>query len=314
MQKFKEFQGKDLDECIQQALSYYDAPREKLEIEIVQDAKSGIFGIVGARKAKIRARRASIADTVQTILATGEGRPPRQEAREKHEKKSGEAQHKNSGQEPHHQKSAHKNSHEQARQAGDRKQQPATRPEPVAEAPFEDAHVDDLEDACPGLHLKPLEELDQQKLAEVTKDVVETLVKPVAGRDVSVSVRQGDGRICARVEWQGDAGLLIGRERQTLAAIQYLASRIISRHMDAIVRVQLDIGEYRSRQDEKLRELAFSLADRARESGKPCSTRPLSSYHRRIIHLSLQDVQDVQTRSSGEGPLKRVIIAPKRNH
>ena len=49
MDGFKEFQGKDLDSAIKDACSYFDARREQLEIEILQDAKSGIFGIVGLR-------------------------------------------------------------------------------------------------------------------------------------------------------------------------------------------------------------------------------------------------------------------------
>ena len=63
MDGFKEFQGKDLDSAIKDACSYFDARREQLEIEILQDAKSGIFGIVGARKAKIRARRVRLRET-----------------------------------------------------------------------------------------------------------------------------------------------------------------------------------------------------------------------------------------------------------
>lgn len=68
MDGFKEFNGKDLDNAIEEACTYFDAPREKLEIEIIQDSKSGIFGIVGARKAKIRARRAPLRETVQSLL------------------------------------------------------------------------------------------------------------------------------------------------------------------------------------------------------------------------------------------------------
>ena len=68
MDGFKEFQGKNLDAAIQEACSYYNVAREKLEIEIVQDAKSGIFGIVGARKAKIRARRAALREAVESVL------------------------------------------------------------------------------------------------------------------------------------------------------------------------------------------------------------------------------------------------------
>ena len=67
MEGFKEFQGKDLDSAIEEACGYFDAAREKLEIEIVQDSKSGIFGIVGARKAKVRARRVQLRETVESI-------------------------------------------------------------------------------------------------------------------------------------------------------------------------------------------------------------------------------------------------------
>lgn len=47
MEGFKEFQGKDLDSAIEEACGYFNAAREKLEIEILQDAKSGIFGHSG---------------------------------------------------------------------------------------------------------------------------------------------------------------------------------------------------------------------------------------------------------------------------
>ena len=69
MDDFKEFQGKSLDEAIRAACSYFDAQREKLEIDIIQDAKNGIFGLVGARKAIVRARRAQLKPRVGSLLA-----------------------------------------------------------------------------------------------------------------------------------------------------------------------------------------------------------------------------------------------------
>lgn len=68
MEGFKEFHGKNLDAAIKDACSYFDTSRERLEIEILQDARSGIFGIVGARKAIIRARRARLRDAVESVL------------------------------------------------------------------------------------------------------------------------------------------------------------------------------------------------------------------------------------------------------
>ena len=36
MDGFKEINGKDLDNAIEEACTYFDAPREKLEIEIIK--------------------------------------------------------------------------------------------------------------------------------------------------------------------------------------------------------------------------------------------------------------------------------------
>ena len=57
MSRFKDFEGKSLDDAISEACEYYGVAREKLEIEIVSDAKTGIFGLVGVKKAWIRAAR-----------------------------------------------------------------------------------------------------------------------------------------------------------------------------------------------------------------------------------------------------------------
>lgn len=40
------------------------------------------------------------------------------------------------------------------------------------------------------------------------------------------------------------------------------------------MRVQFDVGDYRERQDDRLRELALALAERVRATGRPCSTGP----------------------------------------
>ena len=80
MSESKEFLGKTLDAAIAEACTNYDVPREKLEIEIIEDAKTGIFGIVGARKARIRARLATLPDFMQNPAALQE-KPEKPEGR-----------------------------------------------------------------------------------------------------------------------------------------------------------------------------------------------------------------------------------------
>ena len=396
MDGFKEFQGKDLDSAIAEACGYFDLPREKLEIEILQDAKTGIFGIVGARKAKVRARRAQLREAVESVLGPRGGRRPKAAAQEDEaacaETPGREAESQN-GKNPQPKKARAERKPARAEAlAGEAEKPEAAAPAPsfapadpapqpeaaTAEAPATPleaaeesaaattgdaggdkgcharhhaaahrgqtapapkasgqpvAHKEaadrapesrrpprdlppvqdlDADDAPEGLPRTPVEDLDPEKLQSLTEATVKELVRPITGGRVPVTVRVEDGRVRANVDWSGDAGLLIGREGQTLAALQYLASRMVSHGMNAAVRVQLDIGDYRLRQDEKLRSIALGLAEKARATGRPYSTRPLSSYHRRIIHLALQDAEDLQTRSSGEGPLKRVVISRRR--
>jgi len=52
--KTLEIEGKTIDEAIEKACREFNVPREKLNVEILSEGSSGIFGI-GSKKAKIRA-------------------------------------------------------------------------------------------------------------------------------------------------------------------------------------------------------------------------------------------------------------------
>lgn len=368
MSEFKEFQGKTLDAAIAEACAYYDAPREKLEIDIVEDAKTGIFGLVGARKARIRARRAQLpglggrakgrrssepADVPQTAKmgvdsASGrdeslpavepdtpgesESPAPRKERRADKPAPRGRRQ---TAENP--DSSSDREDVSPTREVLDGAATPqvsadsvaaevtaresrrgrAPRPPRPANREAEDTPGDKNDDnghdaeVDSGLPRVALADLDQDKLVRVTTDMVSGLVFPIVG-EVPLDVSVGDDRVQVRVDCE-DTGLLIGREGQNLAAVQYLAARMVTHAVGAQVRVQVDAGDYHSRQDSRLQELARSLADKVRATGKSQSTRPLSAYQRRVIHLTLQDDPDVQTRSSGEGALKRVVVLRRKD-
>ena len=388
MDDFKEFQGKSLDEAIRAACSYFDAQREKLEIDIIQDAKNGIFGLVGARKAIVRARRAQLKPRVGSLLARDaqpasapkakaedasrapkprQGQAPRPPRGNREPKPPLEEDDSignrilppveeddsignrilpeetdiddsigNRVDEPRAPRRPRRNDgpripyegnedafrprrpRPERRANQDRPDRPERQERRPVEAPAEQdvlrdssLEFDQDEALNEGLPSKPFSELDQEKLTAVSQEVAFKIVSSILG-ETPVEVKIMENRVDIHVDCGDDSGLLIGREGQTLAALQYLTSRIVSRRMEAPVRVQFDVGDYRERQDDRLRELALALAERVRATGRPCSTRPMSSYHRRLVHMALQDSPDVQTRSSGEGPLKRVIIQRRR--
>jgi spoIIIJ-associated protein len=50
-----ETEGKSIEEAVEAACNQLNLPREKLEIEVLNSGSTGIFGIMGSKKARIRA-------------------------------------------------------------------------------------------------------------------------------------------------------------------------------------------------------------------------------------------------------------------
>jgi spoIIIJ-associated protein len=128
--------------------------------------------------------------------------------------------------------------------------------------------------------------------------------------EATVAASLGEGRITLKV--QGDrSGLLIGRKGKTLDALQFLVNKIASKALDKKIDVVIDSENYRRRREDSLTQLALKMGDKAKRIKKPVTTNPMNPHDRRLIHLALKDDEHLETRSRGEGLLKRVVIIPK---
>jgi spoIIIJ-associated protein len=141
------------------------------------------------------------------------------------------------------------------------------------------------------------------------RSILDELLRPIA-ENLTLTVDVSASPVTVHIEGDQSSGLIIGRDGQTITALQYLANRIISKSWPRSPRIQLDAGDYRQKQEEQLLGIAQFLSEKAKKSGRVQSTRPLSSFHRRVVHMALQDDRGVQTRSKGEGHMKRVLIVP----
>lgn len=108
-----------------------------------------------------------------------------------------------------------------------------------------------------------------------------------------------------------DSGLLIGKRGKTLESIQLLANIAMNKNRDNWKKIILDIEGYRNKREEALRRLALRVADRVRRTGKPKTLETMNPFERRLIHITLQEFDDVDTVSEGEGIFKRVKVYRK---
>jgi spoIIIJ-associated protein len=91
-----------------------------------------------------------------------------------------------------------------------------------------------------------------------------------------------------------------------------MVNLILSKRRRQWPRVVIDVENYRARREESLRTLADRMAYRVRRNGRPFTLEAMPASDRRIIHLALRDSSEVETYSIGEGPARRVVIAPKQ--
>jgi spoIIIJ-associated protein len=155
-----------------------------------------------------------------------------------------------------------------------------------------------------------LREEAPESLLPIAQETLEQLLKKMQ-ESATVSAEQEGDRISLRIE-TGDAGLLIGKQGQTLDAMQYLVTKILARKARSKVRVAIDVEAYRARHHESLAHLALKYGEKVKKSGKPITLNPMNPYDRRIVHLTLQGDKDLKTMSRGEGLYKKVVISPAR--
>jgi len=111
-----------------------------------------------------------------------------------------------------------------------------------------------------------------------------------------------------------ESGLIIGKRGKHLEAIQTILNIAMNKYKEDWKRIVLDIEGYRNKREEALRRLALRVADIVRKTRKTKVLEALNPFERRLIHLTLQDMPDVETISEGEGNLKtiKVIYTRKR--
>ena len=142
---------------------------------------------------------------------------------------------------------------------------------------------------------------------DTARETLETLLEKM-GMDASVVVEAGEDAVMASLDGP-DAGRLIGRQGQTLDALQYVVNRML-RQPNTHAPVYVDVAGYRERRRELLEAMAHKLAEKAIAERRPVTVEPMSARDRRTMHLALSKVPGVATRSRGEGEDRQLQIFP----
>lgn len=128
------------------------------------------------------------------------------------------------------------------------------------------------------------------------------------GARVAVRARETPEAIGLALEAQAGNEVELGGP--LVEAIQYLVNRVVNPRAEGRKWVNLDVGGFAEESDPAVRAMAERLAGVVRRTGQILAVGPMSPRERRQVHLALQGVEGVVTRSEGEGLFRQLLVLP----
>jgi spoIIIJ-associated protein len=125
-------------------------------------------------------------------------------------------------------------------------------------------------------------------------------------------------RLEVRAEWTEEGCLLslsgpdahyaLAENGEMLDALEVILFQAIGRGLDRSHRFIVDAEGFRQNRKAELHAMARFAADQVRKNGRPFTFGVLNSTERRIIHLKLQQEDDLITESIGDGRDRRLQV------
>ncbi len=144
---------------------------------------------------------------------------------------------------------------------------------------------------------------------KVIKETVEELFSKV-GIDGGFDLNETEEEIELTLKTE-DSGIVIGYHGETLEALQLVISLMLAKKTGEFKRVSIEVGDYKKNRSEWLKNLAMDTKRKVLEQGREIQLTELKSWERRVVHLILQDDQEVSTESMGEGRDRVLVVKPK---
>lgn len=334
MKSFLDFEEKNVEKAVQKACADLNVTREKLKYDIISHGSSGIFGLVGTKKALIRVfipdlpNGKSVSDA-SAIAAHGEIRPGSDISQSEKEtvnalvdeafgvvkkpvaapvkpKKTKVPEKPDKKTKPEQPKKP-----EQAKKPEKIKKSVSEKKEkPVRVAKKEQiAKIEEKSKELPETEGDGLQAENKEAAIAVAQDLGREIFRTMS-IDAEMTVKDGSDYCWINVKVE-EPGILIGKRGQTLEAIQYLVDKVVNKQCGKGNRIIFDVEGYVESRKSELKDLAARLASKAIKSGKPSTMTRMNAHDRRIVHVTLKRNRSVRTQSVGDGYYRKLIIFPK---
>ncbi len=276
-EELKEFEGKTLDDAIQNACKNFNCEKKDIDYEVITRGSTGIFGL-GGKKARIKAKCKKT--------------PEKTEETPKVLPKAKDDMPKNSVSEP------------VVQQSGENDVQYDVQID--SETLNDDAETEVDSQSIS----EPRRTIEKRQAIEAAREIAEKILSISA---INCSVAEvADPSELKLIITGNDSSLAIGRDGQNLDAIEYITGRLLAKKFepDMVPAVFIDVNDYRVKKEEKLSEIAVKKAELAKKIGKAIYLNPMTPKERRVVHMALKGFPGIRTASIGIGDKRKVMLVP----
>jgi spoIIIJ-associated protein len=290
-----ESEGKSVSEAVEKALKELGVPREQVEVQILQEASSGILGF-GSKPARVKVTRKH--------WGTPTRQPERTAGRGVHER-HGSSSRGPSGRPP------RQSRPEPRRETRPPRSAPAPRPAPQAQTPPRPRpEPPRREEQRPAVPAAPA---DPAKACAASEEILKELLGLMLFADAAVSARWDPEQERVKTNVRvSEADRLIGPDGKALESLQFLMTLMVSRRVGTPVAVQVDTNDYWQKKENEILSQVLKGVESVRTTGKPFRMQPMEPPLRRLVHKSLANHADIMTSSEGDGPWRKVVLRPRK--
>lgn len=274
-----EFEGKNIENAIKKACEKLKIKEDKLKYDVISYGSTGIFGLVGTKKAKIR------------VISPKRGKNKIREEDETPDEFNGTLKEE------------------------DKAEIASIIEESFGEV--EEDSIKDTQDIVSVAEDtdQAVKEDTNQKDDVSAINAGEMILKKIVDlitTDAEITVEQ-EKRVVKYNIRGGNTAVLIGKKGQTLEAMQYIVEKIVNKQSTEKLRIQVDIEGYLENRRISLERLSTKLAEKSKRIGKPVTIGQLNAFDRRVVHLVLKNDSDIRTQSIGDGFYRKLVIFPKKS-
>lgn len=152
------------------------------------------------------------------------------------------------------------------------------------------------------------------KIADIATFLKEKLSELLVnmGIDAKYETNVRDEQISIKI-YSDKNSILIGKNGQTLMAIQTVLRQMVHNEIGLYPYILLDVENYKEKKIGHLERNAKRIAKEVLKTKIEVKLDDMNSYERRIVHNALSNFKNISTTSEGEEPHRHIVISYKED-